>query len=222
MSTRQKCVIRGMGQQSSPQHSTANGKFLIDFANDNLVISNDSNQKILTLGKQPNGLFSLLFNNGSDNVLLVGQDSTGAYVVKIAEAGYDPVTASNANLVFNSNQKTFQIVDQGSVPFSVTSTSGAVGYSTASITHDLGYVPLSFSMVSIDQDWNGQAGLFPVPYIFPNAVAGVDGGATFMIVSFVRVLNVTNTEIEFAIGEIAGGSTISGTIYTYFLQENAT
>ncbi len=189
-----------MGTLSSPINPSFNGRIIKDDLNDRLYVTDVNNIPVALLGK----------------------DDFGSIVVKVAKSGQNVLNAPDNELIFNSQQDTFKIVSSLSASFSVTSSGTGPGYGTATINHNLGYVPLSFSYVSITQDWNGSSGLFPVPYLRPNAVSGVGGGAEFMIVSYVTVGSVSSSNIVFDIGEIAGGSTIAGTIYTYFLQETAT
>lgn len=188
-----------MGQQSSPLSPSFNGRVVKDDKNDRFYVTDSNNVPVALLGK----------------------DSAGNIVVKVAMSGQNVISAPDNELIFNSQQDTFKIVDKLSTTFTVTSTTSAVGYGTATITHNLGYVPLTLSTVTITQDWNGGTGIFPVPYLNPATNTGVDSGQLFVIVSFVRVQSVTSSAITFYIGELAGGSTIAGTITTYFLQETA-
>ena len=60
--------------------------------------------------KTANG--QILGNNGTNNVGLFGFDDTGTMVVKVAKPGYDANSATNDQLVFNSSQNVFKIVDK--------------------------------------------------------------------------------------------------------------
>jgi hypothetical protein len=115
----------------------------------------------------------------------------------------------------------FKIVRKISGNFNITSSGGAVGVGTLILNHNSGYVPKIDSTVQITSDWNGLPGIFPVPYFIPNTSSGVASGSLFLLVSYVRVKGITNNTITYEIGEIAGGTTIAGTITAYILQETA-
>lgn len=52
-------------------------------------------------------------SDGSNDILLLGKDSTGNYVLKIANAGFNAFDATDANLAFSSLRKTLQIASSG-------------------------------------------------------------------------------------------------------------
>jgi hypothetical protein len=68
--------------------------------------------------------------------LLIGKDSKGNEVVKVAKEGYDARTARDDQLVFNSDQNVFKIVKSGQDNVGSAST---INWTT--IPHNLGYVP---------------------------------------------------------------------------------
>lgn len=204
--------------QSAPFHSSFNGNILINEALDQIVISNSSNQKIITLGKQANGLFSLLFNNGSNNVMLVGQDSTGAYVVKIGKNGQDPVTAPDSELIFNSNQDTFKIATIVTYNFNFTA-SGYLAGTQYTVPHNLGYVPLIQGFATLTSA-PGATGNYPLPYIY-TVTQTPTIPAAFLIGGIINVQGVDDNNIYVGVGLGSSGETIAGTLKFYVLQETA-
>lgn len=60
------------------------------------------------------------------------------FLVKISKPGFDVLTATDDELIFNSNQNIFKIVDTGTI--SVTKSSAQLA-SEVSVSHGLGYIP---------------------------------------------------------------------------------
>jgi len=162
----------------------------------------------------------LIASDGTTPIGLYGYNAAlASWGFFLTQAGTDVTTNTDlSKFIFNSNQDAFKIVTTKTVDFSLTSTGGGAASTTASITHGLGYVPFTLSSVSITADWNGNSGIFNTPYFIPATVSGYAG---FQLASYVRVGKVTTSQIIYEIGQLAGGTTISGTIKTYFLQETA-
>lgn len=75
---------------------------------------------------------------GSARTMIIGEDSKGNQVVKIAKSGFDAKTARDDQLAFNSEQNVLKVVksDVGTV------TSNGAPTNWATIHHGLGYAPV--------------------------------------------------------------------------------
>lgn len=111
-----------------------------------------------------NSLNPFILSDGSNGRLLLGKDSTGNYVLKISAAGFDAFNAANANLLFNSDQNTFKIVQTGTSTVTVPGPSTAGIRISAVISHNLGYVPAVFTYVSTPPGFGGATGSTPTPW----------------------------------------------------------
>lgn len=89
-------------------------------------------------------------SDGNSDVLLLGKDSTGAYVLKIADTGFNAFDAADANLAFSSSRKTLQIVAQGTTSIAAVSI-GAAGITsrTATVSYsNTGSSPIVLAYIS--------------------------------------------------------------------------
>lgn len=115
----------------------------------------DSSQKDAFINenfrKLSDSLNPFQISDGTTNILNIGQDSTGAYSMKVAKPGYNAFDAPDDQLIFNSNQNVLKIVKSGTAVLSFNfpslgvGTGGLVGESGGSqltIPHGLGYVPV--------------------------------------------------------------------------------
>ena len=85
-------------------------------------------------------------NDGTYNRVLVGLLPDGTYGLKVSQLNYDVTTATDDNLIFNSNQNSFKIVKilTGTIPAtSVSIGAGASGsdFKFITIPHGLSYIP---------------------------------------------------------------------------------
>lgn len=83
-------------------------------------------------------------NDGDTNRVAVGLLSDGTFGMKVSQDGYDVSTATDDQLVFNSNYNMFKIVASGSVNLGIvyTGTTVAAGTQSYTLTHNLGYAPV--------------------------------------------------------------------------------
>lgn len=140
-----------MSSESSPMLSSQNGKIFLDQENEQLTINDASN----------------------NHVALAGKDSTGTVVFKVAKPGFNAITATNDQLIFNSSQNMFKIVKAGTITVVV---SGGTG--TTVVPHGLGYAS------AYDAYLTGLAGgaIFKMPYY---------GSVTSLGVFYVDTTNIT-------------------------------
>jgi hypothetical protein len=166
---------------------------------------------------QPTAVYS--DRNGVPSIS-IGLGSDGSSRIRVARAGVDVTKATDDQLLFNSAQNTFKVVNK--LTGSFTLTSAATPTSTlVTITHSLGYVPFTLSNVNLSADTaGGNTGIFPIPFFS----VGTGGGTTnvFIIRSYVKVRSVSTTDIVFEVGTAGGPATITGAISVYVLQETAT
>jgi hypothetical protein len=148
-----------------------------------------------------------LYNDASGTPsILIGVDSTGKSVVKVAKTGIDVTAATDAQLAFNSAQNTLKVVQSGT--FSMTATAGTSPSATVPIS--LGYTPAIVANVSLP---NAPLLYTPVNYtLFISSVVFVN----------VNVF-VESTQITFQVGLGSGSSAFNGTynFKYYLLQETA-
>ena len=158
----------------------------------------------------------LLAQQDGDNKAVFGfLESTNKFGLKVAKAGYDVLTATDSQLIFNSEQNVFKIVQTGT-----TSVTVPAGYSdsvpyTASVAHGLGVAPAILAYVQSTSAAIGGAQGSPLPVIvntsFPFAYAGLVD------------CSVTTTTVVFTVaGTVAGQLNGIWTFRYYLLQETAT
>lgn len=192
-----------------------------DDYNQSLETYYGNGKAVVELGKLPAGGYGIRFpDTNGIGIAQFGQFPDGSTSLKIAQAGVEVATAPNSELIFNSNQDIFKIVDKFTTPFSFTSGSGA-SVTSIIVTHNLGYQPLIFSSVS-----NLTVNAFisspitvPIPHVLYGTTSGV---SAFVPVFFIETAQVTNTIVDYSIGLFSSGEAIAGTFTTYILQESIT
>lgn len=131
--------------------------------------------------------------------------------LKVAKDGFDVLTAVNADLVFNSEQNVFKIVQTGTI--TVTKPAG-VYTGDATVTHNLGFTPSVMA-------FSGENGGVPLPD-FSIFTSGTDGGKIWRLVC---ISSVTTTAVTFSYDtpSIGFGTTgpLTVDIKYYLLQETA-
>jgi hypothetical protein len=145
--------------------------------------------------------------NGTPSIL-IGLDSTGDSVIKVAKDGIDVTTATDANLAFNSAQNTFKVFYTGTL--SVTKAASSV-LGTATYTHNLGYPPSHMSFY-VDTGLSHN-----VPFLLPSLTTG--------IIDLAIQAYTTNTTYEVFIKAPTSGVFYAGALTVqikfYLLQETA-
>lgn len=133
-----------LGQQStvSNQSGVAASSFTSSNGAFGLSVT-DSNNASINLGINASGNVELLFDDGTTNRLLVGQNSKGQEVISISKPGIDVTTADISGLSFSSTAS-FTVVLQGSFTFPSLGTVGAGMQAFSSVQtfpHNVGYIP---------------------------------------------------------------------------------
>lgn len=127
--------------------------------------------------------------------------------LRTSPAGIDVFTAGNDELTFNSNQNTFKIVLSGTTTIT---TPAPINTANFTITHDLGYVPITVAYMDNSNQF------IPLPVTFWETVAS-RGSATIEF----HIQTVTSTDITF---QCTNWGYFTGTVFPikyYFLQETA-
>lgn len=173
--------------------TASSGQQVTDSINGKLTFEQDKNRIV---GRDENNLIRLLIlANGTD------------FAMKVAKDGYDATTATNDQLVFNSEQNVFKIVSKG------TATIGAVGASaigSTTITHGLGYIP---AVLAYQTDGTNY---FTVPF-----TSFVSGGANDGKMSLNVYVIANSTQVTFYAVTSSFGSTSGLTFSYYLMQESA-
>lgn len=142
----------------------------------------------------------IIVHDGSYNKALFGRDGSGNYVVKVAKNGFDVLTASDGDLIFNSANNLFKIVYTSptvSIPSSGTATS------TVTVAHGLSYTPTILAFASVASVYQ------PTPAIDVNTTTGA---VLSKVEAYVDATNVT-------IKATYPGSTVpSGNSVKYYLM----
>lgn len=95
--------------------------------------------------------------------------AAGKFGLKVAKDGFDATTTADENLVFNSEQNTFKIIDSGTITFPALSVSnpgvGSFGgnLATNSRAHGLGYQPAIIAFIN-----DGSNGYQSTPFMSIN------------------------------------------------------
>lgn len=182
----------------------------------------------LSLGTSPTKGLQMIFNDGSTNRLLIGQNQAGDEVVWVSAIGVD-VTKANPNLpgqlIFNSSQDIFKIIksDIADIP----SASNIVGpfwsqTVSVSVAHNLGFVPavvaFSFSNSIYEPFVSGTNTI--TSSIYTDSI-----GSKFFADSARMTTNVevNSTTVVFSITyqDLAGNTYDAVPIKYYLLQETA-
>lgn len=160
----------------------------------------------------------IVANDGTNNIGLFGFDDAGNMVVKVAKPGFDANNATDEELIFNSAQDVFKIVQTGnSTSPSVAVNTGGANYATfvgttVVIPHGLSFIPVPIGVFD-----NG--GLYiPLPFtdIWQNSSSGY---TQFTIDVSADATNVYISAKAFAYNTTASVSALP--VKYYLLQQTA-
>jgi hypothetical protein len=171
-----------------------------------------------------------IIRNGTTPALLLGYQKggfgTADYGLKIAKTGVDVTTASNDQLIFNSNQDMLKIVSTGTVTIpAAVSASGSVSgaISSIAITHGLGYLPILSGFVMNSTEFT------PIPGPINMMNTGINVSPPIFLQASIGYIHVylTTTTATFTLDSSNINYGISGytlgpfTVRYYFMQETA-
>jgi len=153
------------------------------------------------------------------------KDGVPFYGMKVSKPGYDVLTASDSELIFNSNQNIYKIVSVGTVVMPTYTVTRSAGWKLSSVaippnavvTHNVGGVPVVFAFIKV----TGGGG--PTRLVLPYTDAGVVGTAAYFHTVSIAV-NGTSLEIGEShltngdVGVMTGGGF---TVEYWILQETS-
>lgn len=171
----------------------SSGQQATDSLNGKLNFEQDKNRII---GRDENNLPRLL-------ILADGSD----FVMKVSKEGFDAVTADNDDLIFNSNQNVFKIV-QTEVATLPADATGPPYTSSVTVTHGLGYKPVVLAYAGVG------ANSVQLPF------TGYNVGASVTITQAYYVGFITTTQVTFHAFDINNPLSALDVRY-YLLQESA-
>lgn len=198
---------------------------LLGGGSDLATVVSDVNQNILELkGREVTEIFK--DDSGTRRVLL-GKGANGFYGLKVSPEGTDVYTAADDELIFNSDQNVFKIVETGTATVPLISMGAGVSNASQSVTvtHNLGYTPICIAY-AVDRDGK----LIQLPLLngrrYINLEAVLPGAGIVMAPYSVAQAEVTTTTVVFsnyaANSNMGSGSTVSAlNIKYYLLQETA-
>lgn len=143
--------------------------------------------------------------DGTNKAVFGFYGTANKFGFKVAEDGVDVLTASDDQLLFNSEQNVFKIVKTGTVSVDAVSP-GSSTYTT--VTHNLGYVPAAVAYADVD-------GIYAaLPYTTINTSTGtVAGSIQYIITSSTIVFFSTSSSVGVGFTELD--------IRYYLLRETA-
>jgi hypothetical protein len=156
----------------------------------------------------------LIVHDGTNFKALFGRDGIGNYVVKIAKDGYNVLTATDDELIFNSANNLFKIVSTGTVDMG-TSTVGSAA-TVVDIAHGLPSPPTIIAFGTVTDATFGTR-IVPLPHYTLGTTSGISSATRIITASLTMSTNSTN--IRF----VLQGNAIdtSATVRYYIIRETA-
>lgn len=186
--------------------------FSLISSNDPQNMANEINKNILEL--KNNEVTQYFKDDTGTRRVQLGKGADGFYGLKVSQEGYDVFTASNDQLVFNSDNNTFKIVAQGEVTLTVPNTANID--TTSSVAHGLSHRPAVIMYATTPINAGGENVAIPwLPVVWSagNTEFFVRGSAYYVI---------DDTNIEFHITHDGKGILDGDWIFKYYLlQETA-
>ena len=139
--------------------------------------------------------------------VLLGRQADGSYGLKVSQPTFDVYEATNDDLIFNSSQNVFKIVQSG------TATMGdIVGNSTTSVnvSHGLGFAPIPLVF------WDGGSSYMQLPFFSAVTTSGVD-----LALDGWFFASVSSTDLTISCSSATYTTSTDTTFKYYLLQETA-
>lgn len=156
----------------------------------------------------------IIVYDGISNKALLGRDGAGNYVVKVAQDGFDVLTATDSQLIFNSANNLFKIVDTGTVSISHVHTVNSA--KTTTVAHGQSGRPLTVAFANnlVAPGVSGSPS-YQMPFTYP----AVSGAGNLVISTLLQAyVDATNLTVY---TWSANATTITADIKYYVLQETA-
>lgn len=175
-------------------------------------------------GQLPNNLgYGFLMYTPDNKVAIACYiDSSGQPILKVAKEGYDALTATNDQLIFNSSQNIFKIVESGTATINVPGAANDF-IDEVVIDHNLGFVPSYEVYVTPPPGYNGYVERTQLPffdYSLFDSSTGADSGWHINGLADVNLLS--NTQIGFRLSFVDGvASSVGDWTFTYYLKQES-
>lgn len=194
----------------------------IDSTKDLITVHGLGNQtsSIVRLGQVSNGFLGFAVNDGKNDTMFAGQDDTGTTVVKVAKTGFDVKTATSSQLIFNSSQDTFKIVDIVTIPLTFTLNVSAGSFGLISVPHNLSFTPAYNAYITIDPFLASLTDVGTVNISNPFTIFGLTGTTMLPEVYGSVTVDATNINFEILTRQV-GSATLVNSAKVYLLQETA-
>jgi hypothetical protein len=150
----------------------------------------------------------MIVNDGTDDILLAGQDNDGDIVFKVAQPGFDVKTASDDELAFSSQFNTLKIFQTGVTQISKSANSSGA---TSVIAHNLGYRPIVFAFTDTQNALFGAGNMLPV--VNYNKLIGATAGACAELTNAALVYGVGLNDVTFSFDTPSWGAAWPATAY---------
>lgn len=163
------------------------------------AIVNQVNQNIAQLKVQD--VTNIFKDDTGTRRVLLGKGKDDFYGLKVSQAGTDVYDGADEDMVFNSDNNIFKIVQSGTVSQTLSNTSNTVSGAAGdnpqefAIAHNLGYIPAFLVYVRAPADFFDGAVLFQLPHsTYINNDGGSDG---LYFTHFYAVVDDTNLTIKY-------------------------
>jgi len=154
----------------------------------------------------------LAVQDGVNKAIIGFYGEANKFGLKVAEDGVDVLTATDDQLVFNSERNVFKILKVGTVEWQPVLGGGSS--TTLEIPHGLGFAPISMVFY-------GEAGLYyPLP-MSPSSTTGTADGTPLLIKQQEFSAYTTNTNLVILYKSVLPDPRPTASFKYYLLQETA-
>lgn len=173
----------------------------------------------MTLGKQSDGANALKFFDSSNvGLAQFGKYADGNTALKVAKAGIEVGTATNDQLIFNSGQNIFKIVNSFTINNNFSIVSTAFQSNLVTQAHGMSFTPAYLAFITLDNNLT-LAGTSPSQFASTPAVVegSVAGNITIFTYATVTV-DATNIYFQIDVAHYAAVA-VSNSVKVYLMQE---
>lgn len=195
----------------------------INLSSGNITYFDNTGNLVVQEGILPDGATGIrIVDKQQIGLAQFGRDKYGVTALKIAKDGYEVSTANNDQMIFNSSQNIFKIVDTDTITLSHTVVAAPTTTTTTTKVHGLGYIPGMLAFITLDPViMSGALANSTVPNPYPILYI-VGGGSTLTLAGQAEVyldeLNVYFTLRTFGVGN----GTYNCSAKFYLFQETFT
>lgn len=162
--------------------------------------------------------------SGTDRIIF-GRYPDGNYGLKVSKPGVDVSTAEDNDLIFNSSNNLFKIVDSGTVPMTLPDIpNGTKADVSQTVAHNLGYSPLVIAFIT---QTNPQSPAVETRLFGASSVQAKSVSTAGVVISYVSdekvIASATNVTFNWSVSNAAGYAqqAQTATIKYYLLSETA-